>query len=538
MSSASTTSESDPEVSSHLATRLRKTRIWESKRLDPVAGLTLADPLIDPSEGPAVPPALPASLTGRIAVSIVAAIGFYTLVIVIALGMIAAPYLAFRYSPRIPLYVFVAPLVGLAMLRALLPRRQAAELPGHEISRSDHPRLWDAIQEVSAATDSTPPDTVVLLPEVNAFVTDLRSGWFGRRRVMGIGVPLMQVLNVAELKAVVAHEFGHFVGGDTRAGRLVYALRRSMVRAIQAGNNGIRVVLHAYATRFVSYTQRVSRAQEFAADQLAARTIGARTTASALVKVEQAGIALDDFHATWASLIEADHRPPMLEGFHTWIGLPHNVANAKELLGQHRQPNPYDSHPTLKERLAALRPFDPDESGLATGGESSVSLLDDVDALDEPLVSSVLTTRAMQAPKATWNELGAAARARWQTAQHSDGQSCRGLRPDMIPDSVDAFIGVVRASSGLSQAQVNDRRMAQRFIPTVHSLTCLALEEAGWRPEFALGRDVVFHRDGLEFHPGAWVGAQLSGKLDDGEWVALTREAGIADTDLGALAPA
>jgi Zn-dependent protease with chaperone function len=32
---------------------------------------------------------------------------------------------------------------------------------------------------------------------------------FGSRRVMGLGLPLLQALNVSQLEAVLAHEFGH-----------------------------------------------------------------------------------------------------------------------------------------------------------------------------------------------------------------------------------------------------------------------------------------------------------------------------------------
>ena len=45
---------------------------------------------------------------------------------------------------------------------------------------------------------------------------------FGSRRVMGLGLSLMQILTVSELRAVVAHEFGHFHGGDVAIGPWIH----------------------------------------------------------------------------------------------------------------------------------------------------------------------------------------------------------------------------------------------------------------------------------------------------------------------------
>lgn len=57
------------------------------------------------------------------------------------------------------------------------------------------------------------PAKVYLVPEVNAWVCE-RGGFMGigSRMVMGIGLPLLKLLNVDEFKGVIAHEFGHYYG--------------------------------------------------------------------------------------------------------------------------------------------------------------------------------------------------------------------------------------------------------------------------------------------------------------------------------------
>jgi Zn-dependent protease with chaperone function len=36
----------------------------------------------------------------------------------------------------------------------------------------------------------------------------------GGYRVLGIGLPLLQNFNISEVTSILAHEFGHFYGGD------------------------------------------------------------------------------------------------------------------------------------------------------------------------------------------------------------------------------------------------------------------------------------------------------------------------------------
>lgn len=73
------------------------------------------------------------------------------------------------------------------------------------------------------------------IPDLNARIAVRgRTMGFGGRRVMGIGLPLLSVLNITEFRAILAHEFGHYDGGDTRLGPFAYDSRASMVRIIQS----------------------------------------------------------------------------------------------------------------------------------------------------------------------------------------------------------------------------------------------------------------------------------------------------------------
>jgi heat shock protein HtpX len=56
---------------------------------------------------------------------------------------------------------------------------------------------------------------------------------FGSRRVMGIGLPLLSILTVSELRGVLAHEFAHYYSGDTRLGPWVYKTQTTMIRTFE-----------------------------------------------------------------------------------------------------------------------------------------------------------------------------------------------------------------------------------------------------------------------------------------------------------------
>ena len=103
------------------------------------------------------------------------------------------------------------------------------------------------LRDVAAKTEQEMPTEVFLLPEVNAWVAE-RGGLvgIGSRRVMGIGLPLMETLTVAQLCAVLAHEFGHYYGGDTSLGPWLYATHRRDDRRTHGHprcQRGVRAVL-------------------------------------------------------------------------------------------------------------------------------------------------------------------------------------------------------------------------------------------------------------------------------------------------------
>ena len=182
---------------------------------------------------------------------------------------------------------------------AVLPRIDRFVPPGPELTSTEAPQLFTVLNEVAATTEQAMPAHVYLVNDVNAFVTQ-RGGVMGvgSKRVMGIGLPLLQSLTVQEFKAVLAHEFGHYHAGDVSIGPWIYKTRAAIGRTIEKLSDSVlQKIFVVYGQMFLRVTHAVSRRQEFIADEVAANAAGAGVMASALRKVHGAALA---FPATGA----------------------------------------------------------------------------------------------------------------------------------------------------------------------------------------------------------------------------------------------
>ncbi len=288
-------------------------------------------------------------------------VGFYVLAIGIALALLWVPYAQYVYTHRIygRVVVFCLGAAG-ALLWAILPRVDRFEPPGPALFRENNPRLFDAIDSVAAATGQAPPAEVFLVNDVNAWVTH-RGGMMGigSRRVMGVGLPLLEALSVEEFTAVLAHEFGHYSSGDVALGPWIYKTRAAMERTLQGlEGRALQKIFVVYGTLFMRLTRAVSRQQEFLADQTAARVAGAAHVARSLQKAPAVEAA---FNGYWEQevvpVLQAGFLPSIASGFQAFLSSDAVVRRCREISAAARtegKAGEFDTHPSLAERLAAL----------------------------------------------------------------------------------------------------------------------------------------------------------------------------------------
>ncbi|MFF7648440.1 M48 family metalloprotease [Streptomyces sp. NPDC007983] len=311
--------------------------------------------------------------------------GFYALVAVVVLLWVAALVIAVWSAGEptattpptsvIMLCAALAPVVVALLWAVVRTARPAAPRPDAvTVSRRGAPALWAVVEELASAVGTRPPDRVRLTADVNASVTDDAPflGLAPGGRTLYLGLPLLMGLTPAELRAVLAHELGHFSRRHGRFGVLAHrgtagllAARQAIVEAATANNlvrmyaGGPLLLLRLYTRVFAGLTRPVRRRQELEADREAARAAGPRAVADAL----RAALALE---AAWLEFTTA-HLTPMRRAYGCVPDDPFrafgHMVDAPELreplaalrarATEHRA-DPDDPHPDLATRLDRL----------------------------------------------------------------------------------------------------------------------------------------------------------------------------------------
>jgi Zn-dependent protease with chaperone function len=243
---------------------------------------------------------------------------------------------------------------------------------GRPVTRGEAPLLFECLDELRVRCKSRAFDRVFLTPEFNASVVEEpRLGVFGWwKKSLMIGLPLMDVLNKEELRAVLAHEFAHLGGRHARLGHWVYRLRRSWDNLFArqfnrpiyenevSGRLLLRSCLQWFWPRFNAPAFVLSRSCEYMADAVAAEAAGAQNIASALCRLD----IYHDFLAEkfWPDLwqLAVKSEEPPADVFHRIPAFLRNksAADLPLLLGRALQAvsTHVDTHPCLAERVLAI----------------------------------------------------------------------------------------------------------------------------------------------------------------------------------------
>jgi Zn-dependent protease with chaperone function len=217
------------------------------------------------------------------------------------------------------------------------------------------------VEEVATRVGARPPQRLAFADHATAYVGSERR-WAGLQRTVqvSVGLPLFALLGRDELASVLAHEFGHELGGDTRLGPWVHRTRRALSEAVEALDGSaffLDLPFRAYGKLFLRVSAGVSREQERAADRRAAASYGAHSAAGALRVVHEEGELWNVyFDGEVMPLLQRGLRVPLFDGFRRFLAEPRKrpeVARRIEEL-QRQPPSPWDTHPTLAERLDAL----------------------------------------------------------------------------------------------------------------------------------------------------------------------------------------
>jgi heat shock protein HtpX len=348
-------------------------------------------------------------------------LGFYAVALTLGLGLMAIPFAIYAGARHLNIKLAAVCLIaGGTILWSLIPRRSKWEPPGPLLTEGEQPRLFATIKDVAQRMGMPMPAEVYLIPEVNAWVTQ-RGGilGFGGRRIMGIGLGLMAVDNVSQLRATLAHEFGHFAGGETKLSGLIYATRAAMSRTLtnlgETGGSVLQKPFEWMMKLYMRLTQAISRQQELLADEWSVKLEGKSAHLTGLEQEAVHGFGFNLFvRQEVEPLAQLGVGPANLfEGYRRFLtssGWQKTQGLVAEAIAK-READPYDSHPGHEERLAFARALPLPEKPMDT--TPSFTLLENAEALEQRFTSQL---RPENLKPVSWGEAGARWGEMWQQA--------------------------------------------------------------------------------------------------------------------------
>lgn len=380
--------------------------------------------------------------------------GFYLLGVVLLAALAGADYAVITWlgGPIVLKLLIVSVVLAIPIVRGLFMLRTPKGEPpaGVTVTEAQEPLLWQAVRDVAQQVGTRAPDEIVLIDEVNAAVAEdakllgLRPG----TRRLYLGLPLMTGLDEMQLRAVLAHEMGHYANFDTRLTPLIARGRAQLIRTIAhfheradkkvakeqakqekkdekriakgkeakgvdttgegATYRAMAKIYTAYGNFYLRATRSASRRQELAADLAAVRVAGRDAAASALRELNVLDSAHDFYMSSYATLgVGAGLLPRPGEIFG---GLRRLLdARSADLEDLRRElptepTSPYDSHPALAERVARIEAL-PDDGRGGQAAPAALALLSDADAALAALERVVLTPEALALKRVDWEDL-------------------------------------------------------------------------------------------------------------------------------------
>lgn len=329
-----------------------------------------------------------------------------TAAVALAAGLIALGIYLITVFPRIFTIVVGVGLAGIGLLvlyflvKFLFKSNKADRSGMREITESDHPALFSFIQQVSEETQTPAPKKVFLSADINAGVfydSTFLSMFFPVKKNLVIGLGMINVVNMSELKAILAHEFGHFSQKSLRLSSYVYTVnhvlydmlyendsfgetlsRLSSTGTVLAFFTGITVgivrVIQAILRQVFKVVQKsystLSREMEFHADAVAAYVSGSAPLISSLRRMDAAGMCYNKLFEKYGEWSKEPVKPNNLYPQFSMIlhhfagefnipvqhGLPQVTAEALHHFDRSRLiiKNQWASHPSTDDREAFL----------------------------------------------------------------------------------------------------------------------------------------------------------------------------------------
>ncbi len=240
-------------------------------------------------------------------------------------------------------------LLAVFMLKGLFFVSHGGESSNLEVTAVTQPALFSFLHRLADEVGAPRPHRVFLSPQVNAAVfydISLLNLLVPSRKNLVIGLPLVNVLTLSELKAVLAHEFGHFAQRIMAVGSWVYIAQQVAVALVGRrdwldellsfiSRMDLRLAWIGWVLKLVVWSVRslldsllslvvlaqlaLSRQMEFQADLVAVALTGSDELIHALHKLRAADEAWDQTARFLAGQVRRGQLPTDVFSVHTLV---------------------------------------------------------------------------------------------------------------------------------------------------------------------------------------------------------------------------
>jgi Zn-dependent protease with chaperone function len=253
---------------------------------------------------------------------------------------------------------------ALAIASCILIRYKKSE--NVEVRRADAPELYREVERISRILDTPQIKRIYLDARMNAGAFDRpRLGVLGLyQSELILGLPLLLACSFDEVRSVIAHELGHFTGTHHRMTGRVYVLSNTLENLeVVFAKHPLKLVFVPFYKKlrpvFQAVTFAMSRANEYEADQAAAKVTSSGTIGTFLMR---SCFLEDQMKKEFLRPLQRKHRDlaePPTNYFETLeqaflVAFPASEIEWRLTAALARTTSYSDCHPCLSDRLKAL----------------------------------------------------------------------------------------------------------------------------------------------------------------------------------------